>query len=108
MELRSKPIALVLQTGHSYGVWSLAIFFTPKGLRRSAQGCCTRLPLEQPIDDAQPQRSYGSVPHITHPILRCARAAVPELILPTGKVATLSGLVQLFQGWNIRRGSQGS
>ena len=40
----------------------LGIVFTPKGLRRSAQGCCTRLPWET-RDDAQPQRGYGSVPH---------------------------------------------
>ena len=89
---------------HPGGVrWSLAILFSPRrGLRRSARGCCTRLPWETD-DDAQPQRGYGSVPHITLiPFYVVLAQQCPRLILLTVKVATLSGLDA------IRRSSQGS
>ena len=64
---------------------------TPKGSRRSAQGCRTRLPWETD-DDAQPQRGYGSVPHTTLIPLYVVRRGSPKPILLTVKVATLSGL----------------
>ena len=86
-----------MKRGHSYGVLKFGhSVFTPKGLRRSAQGCCTRLPWETE-HGAQPQRGYGSDPHMTLiPFYVVLARQSPKLILLTETAATLSGLEQQF------------